>query len=129
MVSMSSSVFTAWESHLYEEVIGRDRLNRPCRIYAPVGSHETLLAYLVRRLLENGANSSFLNRIADQERADRRSDQRSGRDRARNRSDWSTAREDCRATQSLWISRVNSRGIDLSDEMQLAALSEGPVIV
>lgn len=36
-----------------------------CRIYAPVGSHEHLLAYLVRRLLENGANSSFVNRIHD----------------------------------------------------------------
>jgi RHH-type proline utilization regulon transcriptional repressor/proline dehydrogenase/delta 1-pyrroline-5-carboxylate dehydrogenase len=50
---------------LYEEVVGRDKLDRPCRVYAPVGSHETLLAYLVRRLLENGANSSFVNRIAD----------------------------------------------------------------
>ncbi|MCU0920832.1 MAG: trifunctional transcriptional regulator/proline dehydrogenase/L-glutamate gamma-semialdehyde dehydrogenase [Burkholderiaceae bacterium] len=40
-------------------------LGRPCRIYAPVGTHETLLAYLVRRLLENGANTSFVNRIAD----------------------------------------------------------------
>ncbi|MBK8908302.1 MAG: bifunctional proline dehydrogenase/L-glutamate gamma-semialdehyde dehydrogenase PutA [Rhodospirillales bacterium] len=37
-----------------------------CRIYAPVGSHEDLLAYLVRRLLENGANSSFVNRLADE---------------------------------------------------------------
>jgi len=37
----------------------------PCRVYAPVGSHEDLLPYLVRRLLENGANSSFVNRIAD----------------------------------------------------------------
>ncbi|HVJ31490.1 MAG TPA: trifunctional transcriptional regulator/proline dehydrogenase/L-glutamate gamma-semialdehyde dehydrogenase [Terriglobia bacterium] len=51
---------------LYEEVVGREKLNRPCRIYAPVGTHETLLAYLVRRLLENGANTSFVNRIADQ---------------------------------------------------------------
>ncbi len=53
---------------LYEQVVGKgqDRLDRPCRIYAPVGSHETLLAYLVRRLLENGANTSFVNRIADQ---------------------------------------------------------------
>ncbi|WP_210248954.1 trifunctional transcriptional regulator/proline dehydrogenase/L-glutamate gamma-semialdehyde dehydrogenase [Methylobacterium sp. WL64] len=51
---------------LYESVVGIGRLNRPCRIYAPVGGHETLLAYLVRRLLENGANSSFVNRIADQ---------------------------------------------------------------
>lgn len=52
---------------LYEQVVGKgdERLNRPCRIYAPVGSHETLLAYLVRRLLENGANTSFVNRIAD----------------------------------------------------------------
>ena len=39
--------------------------DRPCRIYAPVGTHQTLLAYLVRRLLENGANTSFVNRIAD----------------------------------------------------------------
>ncbi len=37
----------------------------PCRIYAPVGTHKDLLGYLVRRLLENGANSSFINRIAD----------------------------------------------------------------
>jgi RHH-type transcriptional regulator, proline utilization regulon repressor / proline dehydrogenase / delta 1-pyrroline-5-carboxylate dehydrogenase len=51
---------------LYEEVVGKDKLARPCRIYAPVGTHETLLAYLVRRLLENGANSSFVNRIADE---------------------------------------------------------------
>ncbi|MEG2048163.1 MAG: bifunctional proline dehydrogenase/L-glutamate gamma-semialdehyde dehydrogenase PutA, partial [Comamonas sp.] len=48
---------------LYEQVVGP--LGRPCRIYAPVGTHETLLAYLVRRLLENGANSSFVHRIAD----------------------------------------------------------------
>ena len=50
---------------LYEEVVGEAKLGRPCRIYAPVGSHEDLLAYLVRRLLENGANTSFVNRIAD----------------------------------------------------------------
>ncbi|WP_197326673.1 trifunctional transcriptional regulator/proline dehydrogenase/L-glutamate gamma-semialdehyde dehydrogenase [Ralstonia solanacearum] len=53
---------------LYEQVVGGKpgKLNRPCRIYAPVGTHETLLAYLVRRLLENGANTSFVNRIADE---------------------------------------------------------------
>jgi len=53
---------------LYEQVVGAvtaGKLGRPCRIYAPVGTHETLLAYLVRRLLENGANTSFVNRIAD----------------------------------------------------------------
>src|SRR5690606_5611593 len=52
---------------LYDEVVGPDKLDRPCRIYAPVGSHEDLLAYLVRRLLENGANTSFVNRLADDE--------------------------------------------------------------
>ncbi|MEJ8561568.1 bifunctional proline dehydrogenase/L-glutamate gamma-semialdehyde dehydrogenase PutA [Yoonia sp. GPGPB17] len=41
--------------------------NTRCRIYAPVGAHEDLLAYLVRRLLENGANSSFVNQIVDED--------------------------------------------------------------
>jgi RHH-type proline utilization regulon transcriptional repressor/proline dehydrogenase/delta 1-pyrroline-5-carboxylate dehydrogenase len=50
---------------LYDQVVGKDKLDRPCRVYAPVGTHETLLAYLVRRLLENGANSSFVNRLVD----------------------------------------------------------------
>ncbi|MES2297310.1 MAG: trifunctional transcriptional regulator/proline dehydrogenase/L-glutamate gamma-semialdehyde dehydrogenase [Pseudomonadota bacterium] len=51
---------------LYDQVVGAANLDKPCRIYAPVGSHETLLAYLVRRLLENGANSSFVNQIVDE---------------------------------------------------------------
>jgi RHH-type proline utilization regulon transcriptional repressor/proline dehydrogenase/delta 1-pyrroline-5-carboxylate dehydrogenase len=51
---------------LYESVVAGNALRRPCRIYAPVGTHETLLAYLVRRLLENGANTSFVNRVADE---------------------------------------------------------------
>jgi RHH-type transcriptional regulator, proline utilization regulon repressor / proline dehydrogenase / delta 1-pyrroline-5-carboxylate dehydrogenase len=50
---------------LYEQIKGSEHLDRPCRIYAPVGSHEDLLPYLVRRLLENGANTSFVNRIVD----------------------------------------------------------------
>ena len=52
---------------LYEDVVGPSKLGRACRIYAPVGGHEDLLAYLVRRLLENGANTSFVNRLADEE--------------------------------------------------------------
>jgi RHH-type proline utilization regulon transcriptional repressor/proline dehydrogenase/delta 1-pyrroline-5-carboxylate dehydrogenase len=52
---------------LYEEVVGEGKIGRPCRIYAPVGDHEDLLGYLVRRLLENGANTSFINRLADDE--------------------------------------------------------------
>lgn len=51
---------------LYAEVVPKHRLDTPCRVYAPVGSHEDLLPYLVRRLLENGANSSFVNRITDE---------------------------------------------------------------
>ena len=50
---------------LFSNVISREGLDQPARIYAPVGSHEDLLAYLVRRLLENGANTSFVNRLAD----------------------------------------------------------------
>ena len=51
---------------LYDQVVGAENLDKACRVYAPVGSHETLLAYLVRRLLENGANSSFVNQIVDE---------------------------------------------------------------
>jgi RHH-type proline utilization regulon transcriptional repressor/proline dehydrogenase/delta 1-pyrroline-5-carboxylate dehydrogenase len=51
---------------LYAEVIGPQNLNVPCRVYAPVGTHEDLLPYLVRRLLENGANTSFVNRVVDE---------------------------------------------------------------
>ena len=51
---------------LYAEIVGPEKPDRPCRVYAPVGSHEDLLAYLVRRLLENGANTSFVNRIVDE---------------------------------------------------------------
>ncbi|HEY7960208.1 MAG TPA: bifunctional proline dehydrogenase/L-glutamate gamma-semialdehyde dehydrogenase PutA, partial [Sphingomicrobium sp.] len=56
---------------LYEELAELERhigdKPTPVRIYAPVGSHKELLAYLVRRLLENGANSGFVNRIADEQ--------------------------------------------------------------
>lgn len=51
---------------LYDQVVGSENLGRRVRIYAPVGTHETLLAYLVRRLLENGANSSFVSQIVDE---------------------------------------------------------------
>lgn len=51
---------------LYDEIVGTGEDKYPCRVYAPVGTHEELLAYLVRRLLENGANTSFVNRIANE---------------------------------------------------------------
>ncbi len=50
---------------LYDDVIGASSDSIACRVYAPVGSHHDLLPYLVRRLLENGANSSFVNQIMD----------------------------------------------------------------
>jgi RHH-type proline utilization regulon transcriptional repressor/proline dehydrogenase/delta 1-pyrroline-5-carboxylate dehydrogenase len=50
---------------LYETLVGTQGAGYLCRVYAPVGAHQDLLPYLVRRLLENGANSSFVNKIAD----------------------------------------------------------------
>jgi len=50
---------------LYGVVLENEQFHSACRVYAPVGSHEDLLPYLVRRLLENGANTSFVNRISD----------------------------------------------------------------
>lgn len=49
---------------VYREVLRDPQL--ACRVYAPVGRHRDLLAYLVRRLLENGANSSFVHQLADE---------------------------------------------------------------
>jgi len=104
--------------NLYGEVVGRDKLNRPCRIYAPVGSHETLLAYLVRRLLENGANSSFVNRINDPavSIAELVADpvaQASGAPHAK-----------IAAPLNLFgAGRCNSSGLDLSNEQALANLA------
>lgn len=71
-VAGGSAVFEFQRLHgmgeaLYDEVVGKGKLGRRCRIYAPVGGHEDLLGYLVRRLLENGANTSFVNRLADDE--------------------------------------------------------------
>ena len=53
---------------LYERLVRDDGYH--CRIYAPVGGHRDLLAYLVRRLLENGANSSFVHQLADENLSD-----------------------------------------------------------
>ena len=51
---------------LYAEIVDPEKHDRPCRVYAPVGNHEDLLPYLVRRLLENGSNTSFVNKISDE---------------------------------------------------------------
>jgi RHH-type proline utilization regulon transcriptional repressor/proline dehydrogenase/delta 1-pyrroline-5-carboxylate dehydrogenase len=109
---------------LYEEVVGPAKLDRPCRIYAPVGTHETLLAYLVRRLLENGANSSFVNRIADPDVpveeliADPAA-------RALAITPLGAPHDRIKAPSALFGPRVNSKGFDISSEQALAALAVG----
>lgn len=113
---------------LYELVTGptsQGKLNRPCRIYAPVGTHETLLAYLVRRLLENGANTSFVNQIGDEDipvetliedpvrAAERVEPLGAPHDKIPLPRDVYRDDDD----------RPNSMGIDLSNEQRLASLS------
>ncbi|MGQ3298757.1 bifunctional proline dehydrogenase/L-glutamate gamma-semialdehyde dehydrogenase PutA [Reyranella sp.] len=108
---------------LYEEVVGREKLNRPCRIYAPVGTHETLLAYLVRRLLENGANTSFVNQVADPEVAID-SLLADPVERARRLSPIGAPHPLIKLPRDLFgPTRANSRGLDLVNESVLAALA------
>ena len=108
---------------LYEQVVGERNLDRPCRIYAPVGTHETLLAYLVRRLLENGANSSFVNRVADP--AVPIADMIADPVEVVRAMHHPGARHDQIALPAnLYDDRRNSAGIDLSDEASLASLTD-----
>ncbi|MFC7051479.1 trifunctional transcriptional regulator/proline dehydrogenase/L-glutamate gamma-semialdehyde dehydrogenase [Hansschlegelia quercus] len=106
---------------LYEQVVGEGGLGRPCRIYAPVGAHETLLAYLVRRLLENGANSSFVNRIADPDVAveDLIADPVAAARESRGAPHPKIARP----PDLYSVARRNARGLDLADETALARLA------
>jgi RHH-type transcriptional regulator, proline utilization regulon repressor / proline dehydrogenase / delta 1-pyrroline-5-carboxylate dehydrogenase len=104
---------------LFDQVVGKENWGDACRIYAPVGSHETLLAYLVRRLLENGSNSSFVNRIVDPNVAiaDLVIDPV-----ARALETGGTTHPRIPQPIALFPDRRNSRGIDLSDETALRAL-------
>ena len=68
MAARSGGSFELQRLHGMGEGVYREVLKNPtvaCRVYAPVGAHRDLLAYLVRRLLENGANSSFVHQMAD----------------------------------------------------------------
>lgn len=99
------------------DIVLRETKGR-CRIYAPVGAHRDLLAYLVRRLLENGANSSFVNQIVDESI----SPEEVARDPF---AALSTARppQSLRAPDDLFgEGRRNSSGCDLNDEETLARL-------
>ena len=109
---------------LYDEVVGHNRLDRPCRIYAPVGTHETLLAYLVRRLLENGANSSFVNRINDPATP---IEHLTGDPvaEALQLSPVGRPHDGIAQPRALFgARRINSAGIDLSNEDRLSSLAE-----
>ncbi|HVI49623.1 MAG TPA: bifunctional proline dehydrogenase/L-glutamate gamma-semialdehyde dehydrogenase PutA [Candidatus Sulfotelmatobacter sp.] len=107
---------------LYSEVVPADRWNRPCRIYAPVGTHEDLLAYLVRRLLENGANTSFVNRIAD---ADLPLEALLGDPVEQTIKTASKPHPRIPLPDDLFASsRRNSQGIDMHDKPSLASLKD-----
>ena len=107
---------------LYNQIVGSGGEARPCRVYAPVGSHQTLLAYLVRRLLENGANTSFVNRIAD---ASVTIDQliEDPVAAAKAIAPLGSPHPKIALPRDLFApERVNSAGLDLSNEARLAAL-------
>ena len=105
---------------LYDQVVGAQNLGRRCRMYAPVGTHETLLAYLVRRLLENGANTSFVSQIVDENISLE----------SLIRSPFETIEQDGIQTNShlplpenlYGEARKNSRGIDFANEIELQQL-------
>ncbi|EFL92114.1 trifunctional transcriptional regulator/proline dehydrogenase/pyrroline-5-carboxylate dehydrogenase [Candidatus Regiella insecticola LSR1] len=120
---------------LYEQVVGQiaeGKLNRPCRVYAPVGTHETLLAYLVRRLLENGANTSFVNRIADTTLPldDLIADPvKEVEIMAASEGRLGLPHPKIPLPRNLYgQERLNSRGLDLSNEQRLASLSAALLI-
>jgi len=96
----------------------------PCRIYAPVGGYRDLLAYLVRRLLENGANSSFVAVAGDRnvsiESLLERPDSKLGISRGQ-----SARNSQIPLPLAIYPDRPNSRGVEFGDRFQLASLIEG----
>ncbi|MFV5311048.1 trifunctional transcriptional regulator/proline dehydrogenase/L-glutamate gamma-semialdehyde dehydrogenase [Acinetobacter schindleri] len=115
---------------LYENVVGdkaAGKLGIPCRIYAPVGNHETLLAYLVRRLLENGANTSFVNRIADKSLKVEdliENPRQTIIKTAQQENVLGTKHPHIPYPQDLYGTRINSSGLDLANDAELNALNE-----
>ena len=101
---------------LYDGVVGAAC---PVRIYAPVGGHEDLLAYLVRRLLENGANTSFVHRLVDPAVPE---DAIIGDPAARLRENATARSPGIALPKDLYPDRRNSSGVDLADRAALPAL-------
>jgi RHH-type proline utilization regulon transcriptional repressor/proline dehydrogenase/delta 1-pyrroline-5-carboxylate dehydrogenase len=105
---------------LYQRVV--TDMHIPCRIYAPVGNHRDLLPYLVRRLLENGANSSFVNRIVD---AKTPIDELIGDPVATVAQLASKPHPNIPLPKDIYgPGRKNSQGVDLTDWQTLMTLSE-----
>ena len=105
---------------LYAQVHERDGYD--CRIYAPVGSHKELLAYLVRRLLENGANSSFVNAVND---PDVPVDSLLEAPAEHFSSGHSPRHPKIAMPSALFGARKNSRGVEFGSRVELAALQRG----
>ncbi|MCA1748728.1 MAG: proline dehydrogenase family protein [Sphingomonadales bacterium] len=106
---------------LFEDLV-REQGYR-CRIYAPVGGHRDLLAYLVRRLLENGANSSFVHQLADEHLSD---DQLLADPVEKIEAVGGTRHPSIPLPEDLFMpQRKNSRGLDLEDWRVLGRVTEG----
>ncbi len=110
---------------LYGEIVGTEGTKRPCRIYAPVGSHETLLPYLVRRLLENGANTSFVNRLGNEKIAIESLVADPVAEAAALQPAGLPHPAIALPRELFGARRLNSAGLDLSNEHRLASLSSG----
>ncbi len=100
---------------LYERLVREDGYQ--CRIYAPVGGHRDLLAYLVRRLLENGANSSFVHQLADENLSD---EDLLADPVAKIAAVGGARHPSISLPADLFGERQNSQGIDLQDRATLA---------
>lgn len=105
---------------LYDDIVQQ---GLPCRIYAPIGSYKHLLAYLVRRLLENGANSSFMNRLVDADIS---------LDKLTKDPIGIAEHHDCQQHSQIPLprhiygdSRMNATGIDLTNPQTLCTLLDG----
>lgn len=104
---------------LYEKMVQSE--GYACRVYAPVGQHEDLLAYLVRRLLENGANSSFVHQLADQNMSDAEI-LADPVEKLKNHSTYEN--EIVRKPSDIFQpERINSRGLDIHSQVELYRLS------
>lgn len=106
---------------LYDNVVGAHQFNRRVRVYAPVGTHQTLLAYLVRRLLENGANSSFVHQLVDPNISIEELIEAPWKKFARFQGEPNKA---IKLPANLFANRRNSAGFNLNDEMALLRLEE-----